>query len=160
MKLFSQPATERWMEEILRIERESFPDPWTEEAFRAEFGNRWSYFRLALTRHPEPLLLGYIVCWIIPEELHLLNLAVAPAHRRRGVATFLLHEALGKLAANGGGVASLEVRPSNLAAQGLYQSLGFEVVGRRPAYYRYAGEDALLMSLKVLPEKEYGKCSR
>ncbi len=153
MSLRSETASEGWLEEVLRIERTSFPDPWTDQAFRAEFANQWSYFRLALE---EGALRGYIVCWIIPLELHVLNLAVDPGARRSGVASFLLAEALDHFSSLGGGLATLEVRRSNLAAKELYLAHGFEVVGLRPGYYQRLREDALIMSRLIAPESEHG----
>lgn len=76
-----------------------------------------------------------------PDEVEILNLAVAPAHRRRGLARLLLERAaLGQPAA-----LYLEVRESNRAAQALYRALGFTDCGRRPDYYQHPAEAAVLM---------------
>ena len=87
--------------------------------------------------------------------MHLLNLAVHPQHRRRGIAWNLLVEALNQARAQGARVAWLEVRPSNTAARALYESFGFEEVGRRRRYYDDTQEDAILLALHW--EEEAGK---
>jgi ribosomal-protein-alanine N-acetyltransferase len=81
---------------------------------------------------------------VLADEMHLLNLAVHPAHRRRGIARFLLTTALVRARSQGAAVVWLEVRPSNRAALALYHSFGFEEVGIRPGYYTDNGEDALI----------------
>ena len=78
-----------------------------------------------------------------PPEREILNLAVAPAHRRAGIATLLLnHELSGKT------IYFLEVRESNLAAQQLYRKMGFFEVGRRSEYYEMPRERAIVMKMK------------
>jgi [ribosomal protein S18]-alanine N-acetyltransferase len=95
--------------------------------------------------NPKTPILGYICFWLVAEEIQLLNLAIHPNYRRQGVGRylmeFLLQQARGKKVLT----ISLEVRPSNQAAQGLYRSLGFRVIHRRPGYYGPEGEDALVM---------------
>jgi [ribosomal protein S18]-alanine N-acetyltransferase len=79
------------------------------------------------------------------DEVHINNLAVAPAHRGRGYGTELLRHALAEGRRLGARRATLEVRQSNLAAQRLYARLGFRVAGRRPAYYTHPVEDAFIL---------------
>jgi ribosomal-protein-alanine N-acetyltransferase len=74
-----------------------------------------------------------------PGEREVLNLAVAPEHRRQGIARRLLQEELGR------GTCFLEVRESNTAAIALYTSAGFQIVGRRPAYYEDPAEAGVVM---------------
>ncbi|MBZ0253853.1 MAG: GNAT family N-acetyltransferase, partial [Candidatus Methylomirabilis sp.] len=81
--------------------------------------------------------------------VHLLNLAVAPAHRRRGLGAALYDETAAALRVVGARVMFLEVRPSNEAALALYRSRGLEVVGRRRRYYADNGEDAIVMAGEV-----------
>ena len=88
---------------------------------------------------------GFIVTRRVAEgEVEILNLAVDPAERRRGVATWLVGEAL----ASGAGRWFLEVRASNQAARKLYEKFGFQEVTRRPGYYQDSGEDAVVMRLE------------
>jgi [ribosomal protein S18]-alanine N-acetyltransferase len=88
-----------------------------------------------------------VVFWVVAGEMHLLNLAVHRAHRRRGIARALLTAALAQGRGHNVSVVWLEVRPSNAAALALYQSFGFQEVGRRARYYNDNGEDALIYAL-------------
>lgn len=91
---------------------------------------------------------GWIVSWTVVDEIQILQIAVAPAARRRGVATALLRAALGPVHAADASVALLEVRASNAAAIGLYEKEGFVAVGRRRQFYS-DGEDAVLMNRQL-----------
>ncbi len=137
--------------EVMLIEKASFPAPWTEQAFRDELVYPFSYPYVAKVRdiHPSPVL-GYICFWIILDELHLLNLAVHPVHRRQGIGRELFSFALKMGEAAGTRFATLEVRPSNIAAITLYKDTGFIPVGRRPGYYSDSHEDAVIMEYDFL----------
>jgi len=142
----------------LEIEQASFRDPWPLGAFVSELEYPWSWFKVI--GFPETVdtlkrAEGYIICWMLKRDLHILNLAVDPDYRRRGLVRFLVVRALIDFARKGGGLVSLEVRPSNSAAQHLYGSIGFQIVGRRPGYYRRDNEDALIMSRKVDRESDH-----
>ena len=89
-------------------------------------------------------IVGYIGGWIIADELHLLSLAIDPAHRRLGIATRLLAELFRRGSARIVH-AGLEVRASNHAALVLYRSMGFRAVGVRLGYYADPREDAVIM---------------
>lgn len=134
------------MPEVMLIEKASFPVPWTEQGFRDELVRLFSYVYVAKAKHIHPApVLGYVCFWIILDELHLLNLAVHPAHRRQEIGRGLLSFALQMGRAGEAKFAILEVRPSNMAALNLYQSAGFVPVGRRPDYYSDSHEDAIIM---------------
>jgi len=89
---------------------------------------------------------GYIGFWIVFEELHVLNVAVHPDWRRRGVATRLVRTVFESAIAKGVTRGLLEVRASNLPAQRLYTRFGFQVIARRSGYYTQPMEDALIMA--------------
>jgi ribosomal-protein-alanine N-acetyltransferase len=89
-----------------------------------------------------------IVSWIVIDELHIATFATHPGFRRQGVGSQLLKDALDDASRAGARRAFLEVRASNAAAQEMYRKFGFEVVGRRPRYYRDNSEDAVLMTLE------------
>jgi ribosomal-protein-alanine N-acetyltransferase len=89
---------------------------------------------------------GYIGFWIVFEELHVLNVAVHPDWRRRGVATRLVHTVFEMAIAKGVIRALLEVRASNLPAQQLYARFGFQAIARRSGYYTQPSEEALIMA--------------
>jgi ribosomal-protein-alanine N-acetyltransferase len=98
---------------------------------------------------PAPIA-GYICTYHITDELHINNLAVDPRWRRRGVARALLQAALEGGRRNRARRAILEVRVSNVAAQGLYRAFGFETAGIRRRYYAQPAEDALVMECRRL----------
>jgi ribosomal-protein-alanine N-acetyltransferase len=129
------------------IEKSSFSSPWSFWCFFSELANPISAFLLAGPAPPQPWeIQGYIVYWVAAQEMHILNLAVHPGHRRLGVGKFLLTEALARARAAGAELAWLEVRPSNTAALSLYDSFGFTQTGRRRKYYEDNQEDALLLT--------------
>jgi ribosomal-protein-alanine N-acetyltransferase len=97
-----------------------------------------------------PPLSGYICVWVVGEELHVNNLAVDPRWRRRGIAGALLEAALDHGRLQGARRAFLEVRASNMAAQGLYRRYGFEAAGVRKRYYDHPTEDAVIMKREGL----------
>lgn len=132
---------------LVEIERVSFPAPWSLWCFLAEYANSKSTILVAGPPPPEPWeTWGYIIYWLIADEMHLLNLAVHPRHRRRGIARALLTAGLEQARAQGAAMVWLEVRPSNNAALALYHSFGFEEIGIRPGYYTDNGEDALILA--------------
>lgn len=147
-----QEATPAQLTELLAIERASFAYPWTAEQFLAELTKPYAHTLVVyLQQEPTSVLVGYAVYWLVGPELHLLNLAVAPAWRRQGIGRALLTEALRRGREAGAEIAWLEVRPSNTAALALYHSLGFRQVMVRKRYYE-SGEDALILMLSLTPE--------
>ncbi len=137
------------LKSVFAIEKESFPTPWSRWTFLAELNQSLGHILVAGPSPPLPWeLWGYIVFWLVADEMHLLNLAVHPEKRRRGVARFLLQEALRRSRTLGAKAAWLEVRPSNIPALALYASFGFREVGRRPGYYQDTREDAILLVLE------------
>ena len=97
-----------------------------------------------------PGLAAFLCAWIVAGELHINNIAVHPAYRRRGVASQLLEEILGRAKARGATAGYLEVRASNEAAKALYHRYGFKLIGRRPNYYDHPEEDAIVMRKEPL----------
>jgi len=94
-------------------------------------------------------VLGFLVFWLVHDEVHVLNVAVGAEHRRRGVARALMDQAALRGRARGARLCTLEVRRSNLAAIALYRGLGYREVAIRPRYYAEEGEDALVMELDL-----------
>jgi ribosomal-protein-alanine N-acetyltransferase len=128
---------------VMEIERAAFSHPWSEELVRRELAHDFSTVLLATEGADGPVA-GFAIAWLVHDELHVLNVAVAPDARRRGVARAILDrmEALGR--EQGARVAMLEVRRGNAPAIALYRSGGYRKVGARPRYYP-DGEDALVM---------------
>lgn len=131
------------LDAVLAIERASFSMPWSRGAFLYEMEQN----RVArcLVVREEAHVVGYLCLWEVADELHITNVAVHPQWRRRGIGRALLQDVLAEALARGIRMVVLEVRPSNVEARALYESLGFRVVGRRRGYYYDTGEDALVM---------------
>jgi ribosomal-protein-alanine N-acetyltransferase len=126
---------------VIAIERRSFPTPWSLAMFVLEL-SKPSGICLAATSRGQ--LIGYLVCSRYDQVWHIMNVAVDPARRRRGIATELLE----RLFERAGGAAAqytLEVRQSNQGAIELYRRFGFRPAGTRRRYYQDNGEDALIM---------------
>lgn len=135
------------LDSVLAIERVSFPTPWSRRAFIHELKqNRAARCWVARAAGE---LVGYLCLWEVGSELHITNLAVHPHWRRRGVARNLLGGILEDARQRRLAQAFLEVRPTNLEARGLYESFGFQVIGRRKGYYFDTGEDALVMEANL-----------
>ena len=132
---------------VVRIERESFGQPWPYSAFE-RFLDESGF--LVATR--EGGVVGYVVGDVTPnfgrDIGHVKDLAVAEPARQRGIGRSLLVQSLVALAVEGAKLVKLEVRESNAPAQSLYRDVGFETARRVPRYYR-DGEDALVMVLDV-----------
>ena len=141
---FISRMTPEDLDEILVIEQGSFADPWTVEVFRAELRHSWSRCEV-LREHEGGPILGYIVFWIVADEIHLLNVAVDPAQRHHQHGRCLLDHMLACAREVSARFITLEVRSSNVAAIQLYESGGFKRVGVRPRYYANNGEDAVIM---------------
>jgi ribosomal-protein-alanine N-acetyltransferase len=96
---------------------------------------------------------GYGVLSVAAGEAHVLNVCIGPAHRGLGLGRLLMRRLLDIARWNGAARVFLEVRPSNPIAQKLYESMGFDEIGRRPKYYpaKQGREDAIVMALDLLP---------
>ena len=133
----------RDLDGILAVDAATFERPWT----RAMYEWEWTHSDVArfyVACHGEAVV-GYCAGWVIFDELHINNLAVAPEWRRRGVGAGLLVFVLGAAAAEGATRATLEVRRSNEPARRLYERFGFAFAGVRTGYYREPVEDALVL---------------
>jgi ribosomal-protein-alanine N-acetyltransferase len=131
---------------VMEIERAAFSHPWSEDLVRRELSHEFSTVLLATDAGGAgERIVGFAVTWLVHDELHVLNVAVAPEARRRGVAGALLDEAEARAGEKGARVAMLEVRRSNSPAIGLYRARGYRDVAVRPRYYAEDGEDALVM---------------
>jgi [ribosomal protein S18]-alanine N-acetyltransferase len=127
--------------EVAVIERRAFPTPWSIAMFVLEM-SKPSGVCLAATI--DGALAGYTICSRYDTVWHIMNIAVEPDLRRRGIASALLAE-LYTRAGDASAQFTLEVRRSNQAAIELYQRDGFRIAGLRRRYYQDNGEDALIM---------------
>ena len=133
-------ATEADLGGIAAIEQEVFSDPWSRGSFRRLLS------QLALVADDGDEIAGYIFAHWAGKECEILNLAVHPEQRRRGIARRLVEEAVARLVARGVSLVFLEVRESNEGARAFYDGLGFREVGHCPGYYRQPREDALVLA--------------
>jgi ribosomal-protein-alanine N-acetyltransferase len=120
----------------------SFTTPWSKDAFLNELHKLYSFTKAAVLGDS---IIGYICINYIMDEGHILNLAVHPDFRRRGIATKLFEDVLNELKEINCRYLYLEVRVSNLEARKFYEHLGFRVMGIRKDYYTYPIEDAVTM---------------
>lgn len=130
------------------IERACFSDPWPLDGFREVLGMPGTV-ALLMSSQDEPC--GYFLAREILGTAELLNLAVLPPERGRGLGRRLLDAGLDAVRARGGTEVFLEVRVSNAVARALYAGRGFQVEGRRRGYYRRPEEDALVLRLALAP---------
>jgi ribosomal-protein-alanine N-acetyltransferase len=135
------------LDEVMAVENAIYSHPWTRgnfvDSLRAGYDCR--------TWRLEGELVGYFILMAAAGEAHLLNLSIAARHQRSGHGRALLREAADLARRRGAAGLFLEVRPSNLAAKGLYTRFGFRQVALRKGYYpAHAGrEDALVLTLKL-----------
>jgi ribosomal-protein-alanine N-acetyltransferase len=129
---------------IERIERASYPTPWSRSMFASELAKPSSICLGAFDRETDELV-GYLVISRYVDAWHVMNVAVAPERRRGGIATTLLERLFELTVGRGRRGYTLEVRVSNTDAIALYERLGFKSRGVRRGYYTDNREDALIM---------------
>jgi [ribosomal protein S18]-alanine N-acetyltransferase len=129
---------------IERIERRSYPTPWSRSMFAGEL-TKSSSVCLGAYDTDTDVLVGYLIISRYVDAWHVMNVAVAPEHRSRGIATKLLERLFELTACDGRRGYTLEVRVSNSSAIRLYEKLGFKARGVRRGYYTDNREDALIM---------------
>jgi len=131
------------LNDILKIEKLSFPSPWSRSSFLYEITqNQFACYIVAMA---EEKVAGYGGMWLIMDEAHITNVAVHPDYRMNRIGTALMKELIRLASLMGATRMTLEVRPSNTAARRLYASLGFKDVGLRKRYYTDTNEDAIIM---------------
>ncbi len=151
-----EPARKKDLEAVWAIEQASFSHPWTRAMFQEELA-KIPPSLYVLKEVPAKRVLGYSCFWTLSGELQLVNIAVHPELRGQGLGGKLLNHLLREAESREAEKIFLEVRPSNRAALGLYERLGFKVLYRRPRYYVPEGEDALVMVLEVPPREDLGR---
>lgn len=127
---------------VAALEKECFSLPWPEEAVALELKNPLSCWLVAYDGQD---FAGYVGSQAVLDEADMMNLAVMPNFRRRGIAGALVGALVERLKEKGVRCLTLEVRASNESAIALYEKLGFCQVGRRPRYYQKPREDALIL---------------
>jgi ribosomal-protein-alanine N-acetyltransferase len=133
--------------EVVAIERAAFGEKNRDEKhFLEEMGRPWS--RLWVVREQGSAVRGFLLSWVVTDELQILDVAVDPQARRRGLGLALMHHALADARVSEIRLVLLEVRASNLPALTLYERLGFERTRVRRSYYP-DGEDGIEMLLQL-----------
>ncbi len=135
--------------QVIAIERRAFPTPWSLAMFVLELSKPSGVCLAAfdggdaVDRQARERVAGYLICSRYADVWHLMNIAVDPALRRRGIASALLEQMFERAGAEES--YTLEVRPSNAVAIALYERFGFRPAGTRRRYYQDTGEDAMIM---------------
>ena len=128
--------------QIAEIEKLCFNDPWSENSIASELDNRLSLWLVAVDGDR---VAGYVGSQSVLGETDMMNIAVHPDYRRRGIGEQLVTSLVAELKARGNHSLMLEVRVSNAPARQLYEKLGFIQVGLRKNYYRNPKEDACIL---------------
>jgi [ribosomal protein S18]-alanine N-acetyltransferase len=131
---------------IVELEKVLFSQPWDLESFEYELEQPYSESYVVVC---DDRIIAYFMMWSLLDEMHVLNIAVIPEYRRKGIARWLLEMFIEKSQQNHIRIIHLEVRESNDGAIRLYEKIGFKTVGRRRNYYSDPAEDAVLMSYYI-----------
>ena len=135
------------LDSVMRIESKIYLHPWTRGNFRDSLNAGYSCWIYQFAQS----IVGYAVMMVAADEAHLLNLSIAAEWQRQGWGKKLLQQVFGLARQHHARVMLLEVRPSNVAALGLYQGFGFKRIALRRGYYPAdsAREDAILLELRL-----------
>jgi ribosomal-protein-alanine N-acetyltransferase len=150
-----RPLSRDDLDAVLAIEGAVFSSPWSRRAFEREVDGTVPA-SITWAALDDGALVGYLVSWLVEDELHIGNVAVAPRAQATGVGTALLRRALADAAERRVRFATLEVRVSNVRAIRLYERFGFRPVAMRKRYYADNDEDALVM-MKDVDRKAEGR---
>ncbi len=134
--------TAQHVSQIAELEKLCFSDPWSEKSVASELDNKLAWWLVATDGDR---VAGYVGSQTVMGETDMMNIAVHPDYRRRGLAEALVNALVEELKKQESHCLTLEVRASNEAAQKLYEKLGFAQVGLRKNYYRNPKEDALIL---------------
>ena len=128
--------------QVAALEKICFSDPWSENSVASELNNKLALWLVAVQGEQ---VAGYIGSQTVLDETDMMNVAVHPDYRRRGIAETLILSLVEELKKLDSRCLTLEVRASNDPAISLYKKLGFGEIGRRKNYYRNPREDALIL---------------
>ncbi|MFC5519739.1 ribosomal protein S18-alanine N-acetyltransferase [Polaromonas jejuensis] len=147
-----EAMTPAWLAAVVQVEQSAYEQPWTQGNFSDSLKAGYQAQLLTAGAAPNAELLGYFVAMKGVDEVHLLNITVAPAHQRQGWAHVMLDALVIWARGQGAGWLWLEVRVGNARAQAIYERYGFRHVGTRRNYYPTSTskrEDAIVMSLAL-----------
>jgi [ribosomal protein S18]-alanine N-acetyltransferase len=134
---------------VAALEAAAFHRPPAPEAIARDL-EQSPFARVYVLRLPDGPVAGFCTCWLLFDELHIQNMAIAPATRRQGAAMALMRHVLAEAEAGGAARATLEVRAANLPARQLYEKLGFHVAATRRDYYENPPDDGLILWREVV----------
>ena len=136
------PMNESHVKQVAELEKICFSDPWSENSVASELNNPLSVWLVA---EENGIVCGYVGSQTVLDETDMMNIAVHPDFRRKGIAAALIAELVRLLKERGSRILRLEVRESNLPAIALYKAMGFTQLGLRKNYYRNPKENALIL---------------
>lgn len=136
------PMNESHVAQIAELEKICFSDPWSENSVASELNNPLSVWMVA---EENGIVCGYVGSQTVLDETDMMNIAVHPDFRRKGIAAALIAELVRLLKERGSRILRLEVRESNAPAIALYETMGFTQLGLRKNYYRNPKENALIL---------------
>lgn len=137
-----RPMREADVDRIAELEKICFRTPWSRSAIADELRNRAAHY---LVCERDALVIAYAGMWVILDEAHITNVAVAPEYRGQGLGKRMMLCMMRSAVLYGATDMTLEVREHNLVAQSLYRSLDFDKAGERKGYYFDTGESAYIM---------------
>jgi ribosomal-protein-alanine N-acetyltransferase len=135
------------LDAVMQIEIVNFPFPWTAGNFKDSINSG----HICLLLEIDEAVIGYAILMMVLDEAHLLNISVSSAWKGKGWGRHLLNHMMQIGREKGGLNMFLEVRPSNVSAITLYESIGFNEMGMRPGYYpaHNGRENAVLMGVAL-----------
>lgn len=137
--------------EIAELEKKCFVIPWSEKSFTDEMNNKLAVYLVAKDNGK---CIGYAGFWNVSGEGGITNVAVLPQYRKQGIGSMLIKTMIKTARELDIYLLTLEVRKSNIAAQGLYNKYGFDIIGERKRYYSDNGEDAWIMTKNFADNEE------
>jgi len=139
------------VKEIAELEKKCFAIPWSEKSFTDEMNNKLAVYLVAKDNGK---CIGYAGFWNVSGEGDITNVAVLPQYRKQGIGSMLIKTMIKTAKELDIYLLTLEVRKSNIAAQGLYNKYGFDIIGERKRYYSDNGEDAWIMTKNFADNEE------
>ena len=149
-----EPMRRRHLGDVLKIEEQVYPKPWTSGVFSSEIDLARRGERFYIVAKEKNQLVGYAGLMFMVDEAHISNIAVDPQRRREGIGKYLLFQLIEQAIVRGAQALTLEVRASNTSAHALYRIFGFAPAGIRQRYYEHT-EDALVMWAHDIQSAEY-----
>jgi [ribosomal protein S18]-alanine N-acetyltransferase len=143
-----RPMLEVDLAQVVEIEKVSMPSPWSKELFEEELRREAAHYFVV---EEGGQVAGYMGYWEAPQEAHIINLAIGPAFRRKGLGRQMIETCMEFAQKRGAGLATLEVRESNEAARRLYEGCDFRTVAIRKKYYSDNQENAIVMIREIAP---------